>query len=227
MKNIGKNNTYSVYKHENIKDGKIYIGLTRRPPHKRWGRHGYNYRENDHFYTAIKKYGWNEGFTHEIMFDNLSKSEAEEKEVELIAFYDSTNQNCGYNKDKGGQTAGKMTEETKKKISKANTGKRRTLEQKKHMSEVAKNMTDEHKQKMSEARKGVLPWNANLILSEDQKDKMKGGTYKPILCVETGVVYKSMSYAYRILGIQVSNLSKACNGERHTAGGYHWRYVNE
>lgn len=226
-KDINNNVLYFVYKHTNIYNNKVYIGITMRNPQKRWGSNGCNYKENDVFYNDILKYGWNDGFMHEVLFENLTKEDAEQKEIELINLFDSTDINKGYNRNHGGHSIGKMSNTTKNKISKANTGKKRTPEQRKHMSDVALNMTEEHKKKISESHKGLVAWNKDLIFTEEQKDKIKGNTYKSIICIETGIVYKSMSYVTRLFNIPQSNLRKVCSGERHTAGGFHWRYADE
>ena len=87
--------------HKNKINGKRYIGITCMIPEKRWNNgKGYNY--NEHFYRSILKYGWNEGFDHFILHKNLTKEEAEQKEIELIAKYNLTNQNNGYNIGIGG-----------------------------------------------------------------------------------------------------------------------------
>lgn len=48
---------------------------------------------------------------------------------------------------------------------------------------------------------------------------------KPVKCIETGIIYCSMSEASRKTTVSLANIHKVCNGERHTAGGYHWEYV--
>ena len=99
MKN--KDRRYVVYKHTSP-NGKCYIGMTRQnPPEKRWGYNGNGYCDNEHFSRAISKYSW-ENIKHEILFTNLTKEEAEQKEIELIAFYDSMNPDKGYNMTPGG-----------------------------------------------------------------------------------------------------------------------------
>lgn len=104
---------YYVYKHTSP-TGKVYIGITQQSPTKRWGG-GANYDYNTHFINAIKKYGW-DGFTHEILFEGLTRDEAIEKEIELIKQYESDNRSKGYNISPGGSAPGK---ETAKKIREA------------------------------------------------------------------------------------------------------------
>lgn len=91
---------FTVYMHMSP-NNKRYIGITSQRPTKRWGSNGYGYIDNEYFWRAIQKYGW-DNFQHEILFKGLTKEEAEEKEIELIAKYDSTNPNKGYNITAGG-----------------------------------------------------------------------------------------------------------------------------
>ena len=46
-----------------------------------------------------------------------------------------------------------------------------------------------------------------------------------VMCVETGIIYKSAMEAGRQTGISQGNISSACRGERGKAGGYHWEYL--
>lgn len=91
---------YFLYKHT-APNGKVYIGITKQVPQKRW-LNGKGYAANEHFYNAIKKYGWN-NIKHDILFSNLTKEEACKKEIELIAFYNSNNSSYGYNNSSGGE----------------------------------------------------------------------------------------------------------------------------
>ena len=104
---------YKVYKHTLPKEfsGKendmVYIGITcREKAYYRWGRNGIKYKSNPYFYNAIQKYGW-DNFNHEILFERLTKEEANQKEIELISEYDSTNKTKGYNIELGGNGQGK------------------------------------------------------------------------------------------------------------------------
>lgn len=88
-------NNFIVYKHTNNQNNKVYIGITHSNPKRRW-LNGNGYKNNEHFWSAIQKYGWN-NFTHEIVAENLSEKEALLLEENLIRKYDSTNQEKGYN----------------------------------------------------------------------------------------------------------------------------------
>ena len=48
---------------------------------------------------------------------------------------------------------------------------------------------------------------------------------RPVLCIETGVVYPSVAEAQRVTGI--SNISLACNGKLCHSGGFHWCFEDE
>lgn len=41
------------------------------------------------------------------------------------------------------------------------------------------------------------------------------------------IIYNSLSEANKITGIPVGNISKVISGQRHTAGGYIWKYAKE
>ena len=74
---------YIVYMHT-CPNGKKYIGITSQSPERRWQKgKGYAYGSNPYFYNAIEKYGW-DNIEHTILFRNLTKEEAEQKEIELI-----------------------------------------------------------------------------------------------------------------------------------------------
>ena len=47
---------------------------------------------------------------------------------------------------------------------------------------------------------------------------------KPVICIETGKLYKSVKDAITATGIL--NISSCLTGKRNTAGGFHWGYVN-
>lgn len=93
---------WCIYKHTNIINGKIYIGITSLKLSDRWRSDGKGYKHCRCFYNAIQKYGW-DNFTHEILESNLSKEEACKKEIEYIKHFNSQTPN-GYNIDEGGSS---------------------------------------------------------------------------------------------------------------------------
>lgn len=117
---------WTVYKHTSPSD-KVYIGMTSREPKLRWNNgNGYLCKIKGKyiqplFANAIVKYGWS-NIKHEILFTNLTKSQACEKEVELIRHY--KNLGISYNITDGGEgnLGYKATTESKNKISKALKG---------------------------------------------------------------------------------------------------------
>jgi group I intron endonuclease len=161
-----KEQNWCVYIHTNKINNKAYIGITQQKPEHRW-QNGYGYKNNKYFWRSIKKYGW-DNFEHIIFAKNLTQNEAEHIEILLIALYDTTNSNFGYNISIGGvasHTGVKHSKETKEKISeKAKErfiipennpfyGKKHTEESKIKIGDGHRNPSDETRKKMSESAK--------------------------------------------------------------------------
>ena len=145
---------YKVYKHTNTVNGKVYVGITSMDVKRRW-ENGNGYSKQQLFWRAIQKHGWH-SFSHEILFDELSKQEAEQKEIELIAAYKSNDPKYGYNIQNGGNTLGKHSEGTRRKISESNKGKIITHEQRLKISSTLKGrkLSFETRKRISESLKG-------------------------------------------------------------------------
>lgn len=234
MENI-EENKWCVYCHISP-SGKRYIGITGQDPKKRWGN-GKGYKENSYLTRSIEKYGW-DNFQHIILEKNLTKEEAQIKEIDLIAFYKSSERRFGYNIETGGQCPC-LSEETKKKISDSHLGMKVSEEAKKKMSESHKgekhNMygthrSEETKRKISESNKGKHSTPQDI----DRLNKMHDMIKKPIMCIETGVIYESVTNAGKLMGISSGNITSVCTGTpmkngriRQTAGGYHWKYATK
>ena len=113
-------NNYKVYCHL-FPNGKRYIGITKQRLAIRF-KNGYGYQRCPIMWKAIQKYKWR-NIEHNVLFENLTKEEAETKEIELIAKYKSNDRKFGYNIANGGNCIGTVSEETKKIISNKNKGK--------------------------------------------------------------------------------------------------------
>lgn len=194
---------YIVYKHT-CPNGKVYIGITSQLPRVRW-KYGGGYKHSAHFYAAIQKYGWN-NIKHEILFENLTKEEAEQKEIALIALYKSTDREYGYNIAEGGIVH------------------RQTPETRKRMSESKKNISPETRKKLSEAIKGQKR-SAELRALWSAQRKGKGTT--AVRCVETGIVYNSIIEAAEAVGAHPTNISRASRNVKSyaTVKGFRWERV--
>lgn len=91
---------FKIYIHLNKINNKAYIGQTCQTLDKRWGN-GVCYKHNPHFYNAIQKYGW-DNFEHIVWADNLTQEQANSIEEKLIALFNTTNREFGYNCRAGG-----------------------------------------------------------------------------------------------------------------------------
>lgn len=49
--------------------------------------------------------------------------------------------------------------------------------------------------------------------------------FKPVLCLQTGLVYPGAKTAAKM--IKIHHIRQACTGERKSAGGYTWRYLTD
>lgn len=102
-----------------------------------------------------------------------------------------------------------MSEEQKEKLRQINLGRKMSPEviEKMRQSKLGKTLTEEHKLKISESNKG------------------HGRPRKPVLCIELNKPFPSSLEAERKTGIPNTNIGLVCRGIRKTAGGYHWRYI--
>ena len=162
-----------VYKITNTVNGKIYIGKWQGSDvQRRWQTHvqtamtGRGY----HLHSAIRKYGADH-FTIEIIGSADSKSNLAALERTLIASYNATNSEVGYNIAPGGEGgfsySGKRnpfygkhhTAETKATLSLkcGRVGRKKTIEEieKLRLSHLGRSFSKEHCQHISEAKRGT------------------------------------------------------------------------
>lgn len=116
-----------IYKITNKQNNKVYIGQTTQTLERRIT----NYKSELKWFPdrrpiirAMSKYGFN-NFTFTVLQDNIqSKQYLDEREKYYIKYYHSLVTEQGYNVELGGNSAGKHSEETKKKISQAQLGEK-------------------------------------------------------------------------------------------------------
>ena len=236
---------YKVYMHKNKLNNKVYIGITSKSLSERF-RNGNGYNYNAHFKSAINKYGW-DGFEHILIADNLTSEQAFEMEKSLIAKYDSTCREKGYNVSFGGEMGMigyHHTAEAKQKMSDNHWSKRgkskllgtklpeyRIEQLRKRKGELSpwygKHHTEETKRKISDSNKGEKAYWHNHKMTEEHKQHIAEGHYKAVLQMLNGVViaeYSSAKEAEEKTGIARYNISRCCCGKRKSCGGYTWQH---
>ena len=209
---------YFVYKHTSPTN-KVYIGITSQKPEDRWGN-GRGYNKQSLFYNAILKYGWN-NFKHEVLFSELTKEEAEQKEIELIKYYKSNLRQYGYNIDNGGNSIGKHSNETKLKISKSHIGI--------HAGNKNPCYGRTGKKHPMYGRTGDKnPMYGKIRTGEQCYKKIKEKCSIPVnQYTKDGQFIKTYSSTMEVekeLGIYHNTISKCCKGKYKSAGGFIWRY---
>lgn len=134
-------NNYKVYMHK-FPNNKVYIGITCQKVKDRWKN---RYVGCPFMFNAIKKYGW-KNIEHIVLYEYLTKEEAEQKEIKLIAYYKSNQRKYGYNIENGGNHHGKHSKETIDKIRNSNASK-------------------------TFFKKGMVAWNKGIHATEESKEK--------------------------------------------------------
>lgn len=247
MDNFKKDNYY-VYKHTSP-SGKIYIGITQQKPSKRWGN-GLNYDYNTHFFNAIKKYGW-ENFTHEIIYEGISREEALKREKELIQYYDSSNQEKGYNISPGGYALGEETvAKIKETRERKGTNKKESVRMKQRWADpelresTIKNMrgkirSDESRERYRQAtlRRGSPSAESieKMKASLRQKTGEKSIRKRPVLQIEPVTLKivgrfwtaKEASFAVGASKNYIAMVCRKTGNESKASHGFFWCYEDE
>ena len=184
---------YTVYVHKNLKNEKYYVGCTSQEPKARWAS-GWGYKNNTQMWKDIQESDWNSDWVHGILGKFENEKDALKYEAFLIAMLDTIEN--GYNSSTYSSYG--FTEETKKKIAEAHTGK---------------HFTEEHKNKLSEAMTG----NHNRPQTPVLQFSKNG---------EFIAEYPSTREAEIQTGCYQSNICKCCKGKYKSTGGYIWMYAS-
>lgn len=222
-------NNYSVYIHTNLLNNKKYVGLTKQPVEKRWGKGGNNYSGSPRFFSAIQKYGW-DNFKHEVIESNLSREDACNLEKELIKNLKTQESEFGYNISEGGD-APKLSESSKELISLKLRGNKNGLnkecseEKRKKISDALKGrkFSETRKQNLSRAKKG----KSHKPLSKESRLKIAEKHKKSkVYCKELDKVFSSIHECARETGAIATNICKCCKGKIKSTCGMHFSYYN-
>jgi group I intron endonuclease len=173
---------------------KVYIGQTRMPLKIRWQGHkdfSRNPRNKTYLSSAIRKYGV-EAFRIDVV-ERCATADLNGREKYWILAFGSNDRTIGYNMSEGGDgganslspevrakiaatkkgvSNGPCKEETKKKISEANKGRRRTEEQRLRIKEsrIYSPITDMHRaviSKLTETQRSEIRMIPDFVTSTD------------------------------------------------------------
>lgn len=207
MVNIG------IYRIRNRVNQKSYIGKSVNL-HKRKNDHLSDLKGNKHHNTYLQrswdKYG-EENFEFSIL-ERCAESVLNEKEVYYISKYKTNNAEFGYNLTDGGDGSQgfKHTEESKRKISEVQIGKK---------------LSEEHKKKISDNHKGKIPKNINILLESNIKQMISIIQFN-----STGDKvqdWESIQRCSRETGLLATNIVKCLKGNHKTCGGYVFIYKTD
>ena len=195
---------FNIYIIHNNINNKKYIGQTSKDLKIRFSRHCWNSESNKNtpITLAIKKYG-KENFKIELIETVSSLEEANKQEVYWVNFYNSFCPN-GYNLKAGGRKYHALSEETKRKISQKNLGRKaskQTIEKLKK-SHIGIKHSEDTKNKLSKYFKGKKP-HINTALGASRKNCKKYIFLNPLneivnienlrqFCFKNNLSYESM-----------------------------------
>lgn len=193
-----------VYKITNLEDGKVYVGQTVQKLNERLYQHVQC--KKTAIGCAINKYGW-ENFKAEII-EECPREMLNERERFWIKFYDCMAPK-GYNLTNGGDTNFTVSDETRAKISMANTGENNPFYGKHH--------TPETRAKISQTNKaqGIKPPSRKgTILSEEHKAKISASGKGRECSAETRAKISAANKGRKLSEAHKAKLSAAKKGRK-------------
>ena len=204
---------YLVYLHRNKINHKCYVGQTCQKPEDRWGKNGWHYRDQQYFYRAIQKYGW-DNFDHLILEDDIPAEKIDERECYWAGYYHALAPE-GYSLQVGKYTSKETSSVSTKTRSEASKDKWKDENYRQKVSDGRKKMWETASQECQE----------KMLANLDRSGAGGKARSKQVECIETKMKYSSTREAERLTGINHANISQACTGKRKTAGKFHWRYI--
>lgn len=214
----------AIYCIENTVNHKKYVGLTK-DVSERWRHHKHDLRRgthvNKHLQSAWNKYGEN-AFKFYIL-EEVPEADLREAEIAWIKKLDAFH--SGYNKTAGGdgQRERFLTDAERKHLSEINLGERNPNYGLKRSAETKRKMSDAMKGKqhgpMSEAHRQAI--------SRGNKGKPRPWHNRPVIWIETGQTFPSISTASEQTGYAIDGISKVCRGVRNSLYNQHFAFLEE
>jgi hypothetical protein len=230
-----------VYRHIRLdKNEPFYIGIGSSEYYNR----AYRHKQRSELWKRISSKG---GYRVEILLDDLTWDEVREKEKEFIKLYGRIDlkTGCLANMTDGGDGAinAIISKEHREKVAEANRRRIFTEEDRKNISirHTGRKKSDESKKKLSNSLKNSQKFKDAIIRnsekfkgfkhSEETKKKLSELRGKKIiqktLDNEFVKIWDSARQVQRELGISQGNISRCCNGEHKKSNGYKWEYYKQ
>ena len=207
---------YTVYKLTSPK-GKIYIGCTGQKPKKRW-QNGKDYIRNIVLNSDITTYSW-EAFSKEILCEKLTKEGAEGIEKRLIELLEARNPIKGYNVFTGGARLGAEVSAAAKRRMRI-TKIRMFQADPEYIAKISRTCREKY---ASPEYRAAQSKRIKDYIARTGDNMFRSPI--PVVCIETGIEYPSMSAAEKAIGVCHCGISRVCNGTKCSAGGLHWRFA--
>ena len=213
-----------IYCIENKENGKKYVGHAKNIQ-SRWRIHKSQLRRGAHINRFLQR-AWNKYGEDAFAFYVLEECREEDlREAEMDWIEKLGTFKDGYNLTIGGegQLGKKLTKEQKEYLSAINLGERNPNYGLKRSAETRRRMSEAMKGK----KHGEMSLSHREAISRGNKGKKKPWFNKPIVCVETGEVFESISIAADKTGISISGISCVCRGKRKTVYKKHFKFLEE
>lgn len=231
---MSRKKTTGIYCIENTTNNKKYIGQSVNIE-GRWAKHKTALRQNSHDNDYLQK-AWNKYGEDKFKFyilEKCDKNKLNEKEIYYINFYNTLNDQFGYNLKNGGQ-AGTITEygKIKKSNSLKETYKNTDLKERRKNDALKQWSNPDIRNKICGSNNGMYGKHH----SEETREKLRKiatgrisgkRDKRKIFCIDLNRYFECSAEASKILGINSSGILGVCRGERKTAGGYHWKFATE
>lgn len=181
--------------------GKVYVGQSQDIDQRFYDYKHKPSKNQVYLYNALKKHGF-DAFDKTILFLSNDPAELNKLEVIFIALYDSRNKAKGYNIREGGKN-GKLSEESRQKISAALLGRRCSPKTEFKKGERASPSTE------FVAGQGAIPI---------EQYSLEGDLIKK---------WKSIDDASSVLSIPHGSISACLRGRAKTGFGFKWEYESK